>query len=177
MSMTDRDRYAALEWFRRNRARSRALFATVAPEAFLARPIALRHPVAFYEGHLPAFNYNTLLRRGLGRPPLDADLDVLFVRRPGQSLPEEQTTALAALRRLAQILGAHFLEEESDDVIGAVRATVIDRGTTYVYVGTPERRRLEEVVRGAFLERLIEALPGVDIRIAADRGRRRELGP
>jgi len=80
VSMTDRDRYAALEWFRRNRARSRALFATVAPEAFLARPIALRHPVAFYEGHLPAFNYNTLLRRGLGRPPLDADLDVLFER-------------------------------------------------------------------------------------------------
>jgi len=78
--MTDRDRYAALEWFHRNRARSRALFATVAPEAFLARPIALRHPVAFYEGHLPAFNYNTLLRRGLGRPPLDADLDVLFER-------------------------------------------------------------------------------------------------
>ena len=80
MSMTDRDRYAALEWFRRNRARSRALFATVAPDALLERPITLRHPIAFYEGHLPAFNYNTLLRRGLGRPPLDRDLDVLFER-------------------------------------------------------------------------------------------------
>jgi ergothioneine biosynthesis protein EgtB len=78
--MTDRDRYAALEWFRRNRARSRALFITVAPDAFLERPIALRHPVAFYEGHLPAFNYNTLLRRGLHRAPLDAELDVLFER-------------------------------------------------------------------------------------------------
>ena len=85
--------------------------------------------------------------------------------------------ALAALRRLAAILGAHFLEEESADVIGSVRAIVIDRGTTYVYVGTPERRRVEEVLHGAFLNRLIEALPGVDIRIAADRGRRRELHP
>ena len=84
--------------------------------------------------------------------------------------------ALEALRRLAQILGAHFLEEESDDVIATVRATVIDRGTTYVYLGTPERRRLEEALHGAFLGRLIEALPGVDLRIAADRGRRRELG-
>jgi two-component system, OmpR family, sensor histidine kinase KdpD len=106
---------------------------------------------------------------------LDADIDVLWVRKAGRSMPDDQTVALAALRRLAQILGAHFLEEESDDVIAAVRATVIDRGTTYVYIGTPERRRLEEVARGAFLERLIEALPGVDIRIAADRGRRREL--
>jgi two-component system, OmpR family, sensor histidine kinase KdpD len=108
---------------------------------------------------------------------LGADIDVLWVRPPGASLPEEQTVSLAALRRLAQILGAHFLEEEADDVIATVRATVIDRGTTYVYLGTPERRRLEEVVRGSFLSRLIEALPGVDIRIAADRGRRRELGP
>jgi two-component system, OmpR family, sensor histidine kinase KdpD len=107
---------------------------------------------------------------------LDADIDVLWVRKPGASLPEDQTVALAALRRLAQILGAHFLEEEADDVIAAVRATVVDRGTTYVYIGTPERRRLEEVVRGAFLERLIEALPGVDVRVAADRSRRRELG-
>ena len=66
----------------------------------------------------------------------------------GERLPEDQTVALAALRRLAAILGAHFLEEESNDVIASVRAVVIDRGTTYVYLGTPERRRLEEVVHG-----------------------------
>ena len=107
---------------------------------------------------------------------LGADIDVLYVRRAGATLPEEQTVALAALRRLAQILGVHFLEEESDDLIATVRATVIDRGTTYVYLGTPERRRLEEALHGAFLSRLIEALPGVDLRIAADRGRRRDLG-
>jgi len=106
---------------------------------------------------------------------LGADIDVLWVRGVGKSLPEDQTTALAALRRLAAILGAHFLEEESDDVIATVRAAVIDRGTTYVYLGTPERRRLEEVVHGSFLARLIEALPGVDIRVAADRSRRKEL--
>lgn len=108
---------------------------------------------------------------------LDAEIDVLWVRHSGASLPEEQRVALAALRRLAQILGAHFLEEESDDVIATVRATVVDRGTTYLYLGTPERRRLEEALHGSFLARLIEALPGVDVRIAADRGRRRELVP
>src|SRR5215470_12644205 len=78
--MTDHDRSGALEWFRRNRARSRALFSLVAPDAFLERPIALRHPIVFYEGHLPAFNANTLLGRGLGRGPIDPELDVLFER-------------------------------------------------------------------------------------------------
>jgi two-component system sensor histidine kinase KdpD len=108
---------------------------------------------------------------------LGADIDVLWVRDPGKRLSDDETVALAALRRLAQILGAHFLEEESGDVIAAVRAIVIDRGTTYVYIGTPERRRVEEIVHGAFLGRLIAALPGVDIRVAADRARRRELSP
>ena len=83
--------------------------------------------------------------------------------------------ALAALRRLAALLGVHFLEEESDDVIGAVRAAVVERGTTYLYIGTPERRRSDEVLHGSLLTRLIEALPGIDIRIAADRSRRKEL--
>jgi len=46
--MMDLDRSAALDWFRRNRARSRALFSIVAPDAFLERPIALRHPIVFY---------------------------------------------------------------------------------------------------------------------------------
>jgi two-component system sensor histidine kinase KdpD len=108
---------------------------------------------------------------------LGADIDVLWVRDPGERLSDDETVALAALRRLAQILGAHFLEEESGDVIAAVRAIVIDRGTTYIYIGTPERRRVEEIVHGAFLGRLIAALPGVDIRVAADRARRRELSP
>jgi two-component system sensor histidine kinase KdpD len=106
---------------------------------------------------------------------LGADLDVLWVRGPGTSLTHDQTVALAALRRLTAILGAHFLEEESADVIASVRAVVVDRGTTYVYLGTPERRRMEEILHGSFLARLIEALPGVDIRVAADRTRRREL--
>jgi len=106
---------------------------------------------------------------------LNAEIDALWVRRPDERLTDERSVALAALRRLAALLGVHFLEEESDDVIGAVRAAVVERGTTYLYIGTPERRRTDEVLHGALLTRLIEALPGIDIRIAADRSRRREL--
>ena len=77
---TTLDREALAAWYVRNRERSEALFDTVRPEAYEARPIALRNPICFYEGHLPAFCANTLLKRGLGDGPIDADYEVLFER-------------------------------------------------------------------------------------------------
>src|SRR5438093_1052177 len=74
------DRPALVAWYRRNRARSRALFDLLADEAYYSQPIALRHPIVFYEGHLPAFSFNTLVKRGLGRPSIDAALERLFAR-------------------------------------------------------------------------------------------------
>src|SRR5260370_37794620 len=74
------DRQAAAAWYRRNRERSRALFDLVSEEAYYSRPISLRHPIVFYEGHLPAFSFNTLVKRGLGRPSIDARLETLFAR-------------------------------------------------------------------------------------------------
>ena len=74
------DRPSSLEWFRRNRRRSEGIFASVRPEAYYDRPIALRNPICFYEGHLPAFAVNTLVRRGLGEPGVDARLETLFER-------------------------------------------------------------------------------------------------
>ena len=66
--------------YRRNRARSRALFDLLAEEAYYSRPIDLRHPIVFYEGHLPAFSFNTLVKRALGRPSIDPGLEALFAR-------------------------------------------------------------------------------------------------
>src|SRR5207253_8918710 len=44
------------------------------------RPIPLRQPVVFYDGHLPAFSFNTLVKKALGRPSIDARLEALFAR-------------------------------------------------------------------------------------------------
>ena len=59
-----------------------------------------------------------------------------------------------------------------------VRQVVADRGTTYVLMGTPRpRNTLQRLVRPALPFRLLELLPGVDLRIVADRSRReRENG-
>jgi iron(II)-dependent oxidoreductase len=74
------DRGAAMAWYRRNRERSSALFDLLSEDAYYSRPIALRHPIVFYEGHLPAFSFNTLVKKGLGEPGIDARLELLFAR-------------------------------------------------------------------------------------------------
>jgi ergothioneine biosynthesis protein EgtB len=71
---------AVVEWYRRNRARSRAIFDLIDPSAYYSRPIALRNPIVFYEGHLPAFSVIALIRRGLGGPAVDERLEKLFER-------------------------------------------------------------------------------------------------
>jgi ergothioneine biosynthesis protein EgtB len=80
MSSLAIDRSSVVDWYRRNRARTRAIFDLIDPSAYYSRPIALRNPIVFYEGHLPAFSVISFLRRGLGRPPVDARLEQLFER-------------------------------------------------------------------------------------------------
>jgi ergothioneine biosynthesis protein EgtB len=74
------DRQQLIDWYTRNRARSKALFDLVADTAYYTRPIALRHPLVFYEGHLPGFSFNTLVKRGLGQSSIDPRLETLFAR-------------------------------------------------------------------------------------------------
>jgi ergothioneine biosynthesis protein EgtB len=74
------DRTAVVAWYRRNRARSQTLFDLLTPDAYYSQPIALRHPIVFYEGHLPAFSFNTLVKKALGRPGIDSRLESLFAR-------------------------------------------------------------------------------------------------
>lgn len=68
------------EWFRDGRARSAEVFAIPKPDAFYDRPIALRNPIVFYEGHLPAFNINTVIKLVRGERGIDEHYETLFAR-------------------------------------------------------------------------------------------------
>ena len=94
------DREALAAWYQRNRERSEALFDRVRPEAYESRPIALRNPICFYEGHIPAFAVNTLLKRGLGDAALDSSLrDALRARhRSGERSGRSAGRAVAGRR-------------------------------------------------------------------------------
>lgn len=74
------ERPGLLPWYNRNRERAAQLFGLIADEAYYSRPIALRNPIVFYQGHIPAFSFNTLIKQGLGRPSIDARLEQLFAR-------------------------------------------------------------------------------------------------
>jgi len=47
------------------------------------------------------------------------------------------------------------------------------RRSTYVLIGTPAPRRGVHRLSEPLVERLVRALPGVDVRIVADRSKRR----
>jgi hypothetical protein len=59
------------------RAHSEELFAIVHPGALYDRPVAERHRIIFYLGHLEAFDWN-LLREPLGLSSFDPEFDKLF---------------------------------------------------------------------------------------------------
>ena len=103
---------------------------------------------------------------------LGAPLDALWVHKHGRSSTPEEQVQLAALRRLAVVLGAHFLEVEGDDLVETVRRVASERGSTYVLVGTPDESRRREILRGSLVSALVRQLPGVDIRVVANRADR-----
>ena len=102
---------------------------------------------------------------------LQAELDILWVstREPNA----EEREQVDALRRLATVLGAHLLVERGDDVAETVRRVAAERGTTYVLMGTPKpRNALRRLTQPALPFRLLQLLPGIDLRIVADRSLR-----
>ena len=100
---------------------------------------------------------------------LGGEIDALWVRPPGREPTAEEQTQLAALRRVASMLGIHFLEEEGDDLVETVRRVADERGSTYIFVGTPDESRRREIFGGSLLSRMVREIPGIDIRVVADR--------
>src|SRR5882724_11983972 len=69
-----------IEWYQDCRKVTRAIFTIPKAEAYFDRPIPLRNPIVFYEGHLPAFAVNTLVKLALKRDGIDPVLETLFAR-------------------------------------------------------------------------------------------------
>ena len=102
---------------------------------------------------------------------LGAELDLLWVadHEPGDGDRDQ----LEALRKLASMLGAHLLVERGDDVALVAQRVAQERGTTYILMGTPKALSpLRRLTSPPLPSRLLALLPGVDLRIVADRTRR-----
>ena len=118
------DRAAAISWYRRNRARSRTLFDMLPEQVYYSRPITLRHPIVFYEGHLPGFSFNTLVKKGLGGASIDPGLETLFARGID---PHESQSGGASAAWPAREAVRQFADEADARVIDALTREDLDR--------------------------------------------------
>jgi two-component system sensor histidine kinase KdpD len=124
----------------------------------------------------PQPNSQRILRRAWrSAQRLGSEIDALWVHPGGRELGPEEATQLAALRRLASILGVHFLEEPGDDLVETVRRVARERGSTYIFVGKPNESRRREILGGSLLSRMVRELPGIDIRVVTNRTDRAQL--
>ena len=77
---------------------------------------------------------------------LGGEIDALWVRRPGQELDGEERRSSRRCAGSRSCSASHFLEEEGEDLVEAVRRVAAERGSTYVFVGTPDERRRAEIL-------------------------------
>jgi two-component system, OmpR family, sensor histidine kinase KdpD len=145
------------------------LLADDAPQAVAERVLALV---------TPRTRSQRLVRRAWrSAQRLGAELDLLYVQPPGAPPRGEERVQLEALRRLASVLGAAFLVEEGDDLVDTVAQVADERGTTYVLIGQPQPRTGLRRFGESLPDRLLRKVPGVDVRIVADRSRRLDTAP
>jgi len=103
-------------WYRRTRERTRSLFAIPREESYHSRPIELRNPIVFYDGHLPAFAVNTLVKLAQSRPGIDGAMEKLFERGidpKDASLAGDHATWPSRSEVEAYVLAAETLVENS----------------------------------------------------------------
>jgi two-component system sensor histidine kinase KdpD len=144
------------------RRRDDSLVASVTPQVISERLLALVTPTPRSQ--------RVVRRAWRSAQRLGAQLDLLVVRPPGATPSREEREQLEALRRLASVLGAHLLIEEADEVAETAIRVARGRGTTYLLMGTPKPRNAwRRLSQPALPFQLLKGLPGVDLRIVADR--------
>jgi two-component system, OmpR family, sensor histidine kinase KdpD len=139
------------------------------PQAIGERLLALVEPYA---------GSQRLVRRAWrSAQRLGSQLDLLWVAAPGREPDPEQERHLQALRQLASVLGADLIVEAGDDIPDTVARIARERGSTYILLGRSRPARGLARLRVPLPQRLMQALPGVDVRIVADRSLRHEKTP
>jgi len=100
------------------RARTDEVFQVVREEAMYDRPIAERHRIIFYLGHVEAFDWNLLSQRAFGLRPFHPGFDQLFafgIDPVGGGLPTDKPADWPTREEVERY--NHRLREELDHAI------------------------------------------------------------
>ncbi|HET7206017.1 MAG TPA: SUMF1/EgtB/PvdO family nonheme iron enzyme [Terriglobales bacterium] len=121
-----------------------ALFDIVRPDALYDRPIAQRHRIIFYVGHLEAFDWNLLRKRLFDLKVFHPDFDQLFafgIDPVGGGLPTDQPTDWPSLPQVRKYVAR--IREELDrsltDLLSAQHANHEDRSQLLLNVAIEHR--------------------------------------
>jgi iron(II)-dependent oxidoreductase len=129
------------------RARTDELLAIVRPEALYDRPIAERHRIIFYTGHLEAFDWNLLGRRHFNLPSFDPTFDQLFafgIDPVGGGLPTDTPEDWPSRSQVA-----HYNEK--------LRSTLDDRLSASLEPGSENSGESKQLIEVAIEHRLMHA--------------------
>src|ERR1700689_5875033 len=108
------------------RQRTDDLFAIVTPDSLYERPIAERHRIIFYIGHLEAFDWNLFHDRVLGLKSFHPEFDRLFafgIDPVGGGLPTDQPSDWQSIPAVEEYVGKirMILDEKLSDALADPR--------------------------------------------------------
>lgn len=93
---------------------------------------------------------------------------VLYVRPPGVSLTAREAQTIEELKNLTLDLGGEWVEAVEADAAAAIIDFAARNQVTFVVMGQSARSRLNEIVRGSIVNRIMRETRNVDIVVVAD---------
>lgn len=169
--------------FKRIRERTRTLFSVPADDAYYDRPIPLRNPIVFYDGHLPVFAINTLVKLARREKGIDERFETLFARgidpederAVGEMVWPSREEVAAYAREAESRIERTLAELDGDDEIQQEAAANIlehelmhQETFAYMLHALPYEKKREQ-----FGQRAVSPTPGTDGPSAEDDGARR----
>jgi len=110
-----------------------------------------------------------LIRRGYRLATrMQGDFVTIYVRVPGAAPAPREKELLDQAYELTRDLGGRVVELQGDSVAEEVIRYVHEAGVTFIVMGQSARSRLEEILRGSIITRIMRATTNVDIVVVAD---------
>ena len=119
-------------------------------------------------------NAPALLRKGARMADrLSAPWYAVYIQTPGEDLERIDAATqrqVANTQALAHQLGGVPMTFKGDDVVGTIAAFVREYGITHVVMGRSQRRWYRRWLGQSLLDRLLRAVPAVDVLVVAGAG-------
>lgn len=110
-----------------------------------------------------------LIRRGYRiAHRMDGRFWTLCARPSGVALSGKERAALKELADLTEELGGEMVEITADDAAGSIVEFARSHQVTFIVLGQSARSRLDEVMRGSIVNRIMRETRNIDIVVVAD---------